>query len=151
MKHLIKFESYGLKLKLEEENKIISKYQSTKDNNYYKDVCDSLFYEIDDYFKDKSRFFPLKVKLGKARSKNNESYYHGSICMGTGWYERMDDKEQSWIESRIESYKDRYKIKFDMCGDSHSNMYFYEIENSSWPKSTQDMLGWPTNPFPGRG
>ena len=68
MKHLIKFES------LDSTEK---QYQSLRDDDYYRDVCDSIFLEIDYYFKDKNRFFPLCVKVS-----NINGYYFGSICMG---------------------------------------------------------------------
>lgn len=114
-----------------------------KSEDFYKDLTDRLFIDIDDHFKDKKRFFPLCVRL----RRDGENSYSGSVCMGLGWYNRMNDEEQEWLEDKLVYYKNKFDIIFSMCGDSFGGDEIYNIENDSWPKSSHDYMNFPPDPF----
>ena len=124
-----------------------SESEYLKSEGFYMDLADRLYNDIDDYFKDKKRFFPLNVKLN--RRKDGE--YFGSVCMAMGWSDRMNKEEEDWLFDKLRSYRDRFGIDFSACGDSHGGGdLIYNIENTDWPKSSYDYLNFPPNPFPGR-
>ena len=111
--------------------------------DFYKDLCDRLFIDIDEYFKEKNRFFPLNIKLTKTISGK----YNGSVCMAGGWYNRMNDEEQDWLEDKLKYYRQNFNIDFSLCGDSYGGNQIYNIENDNWPKNSYDYLNFPVNPF----
>jgi len=114
--------------------------------DFYMDLTDRLYNDIDDYFRDKKRFFPLKVQLNKTK----DGKYFGSVCMGGGWSDRMNDEEEEWLFDKLRYYRDKWGIDFAACGDSYGGNLIYRMENSDFPKSTDDYLSFPPNPFPGR-
>lgn len=118
-----------------------------KSEDFYKDLTDRLYLEIDDYFKEKERFFPLNIKL----NRTSDGEYFGSVCMGFGWGNRMNDEEEDWLFSRLRSYRDRFGIVYSACADSFGGGdEVYNIENRDWPMSSHDYLNFPPDPFPGR-
>jgi hypothetical protein len=124
-----------------------SESEYLKSEEFYMDLADRLYNEIDDYFKDKKRFFPLNVKL----NKRNDGDYFGSVCMSMGWSERMNEEEEDWLFDKLRDYRDRFGINFSACGDSFGGGdEIYNIENSDWPKESRDYFNFPPNPFPGR-
>ena len=120
-----------------------SDYLNSED--FYMDLTDRLYNDIDDYFRDKKRFFPLKVQLN--RRKDGE--YFGSVCMASGWIDRMNDEEQDWLGDKLRYYKDKFGINFSACADSWGGGdSIYKMENSDFPKHTSDYFNFPPNPFP---
>jgi hypothetical protein len=118
-----------------------------KSEEFYMDLADRLYNDIDDYFKDKKRFFPLNVKLN--RRKDGE--YFGSVCMAGGWSDRMNDEEEDWLFDKLRNYSDRFGIDFSACGDSFGGGdLIYNVENNDWPKDSRDYFNFPPDPFPGR-
>jgi len=118
-----------------------------KSDEFYKDLTDSLFFEINDYFTEgKKRFFPLNVKIGK----DTDGSYYGSVCMGPGWGGRMSDEEEDWLFDLLRNYRQQHGVSYDCCADSFSHKYFYERKNAAWPENTIDVINFPKNPFPER-
>jgi hypothetical protein len=114
---------------------------------FYMDLTDRLYNDIDDYFKDKKRFFPLKVQLNKTK----DDKYFGSVCMASGWSDRMNNEEEDWLFDKLRYYRDKWGIDFSACGDSFGGGdLIYEMENNDWPKESHDYFNFPPNPFPGR-
>lgn len=118
-----------------------------KSEEFYQDVVNKLYDEVDSFFKAKDRYFPLKVVLRKA-----ESGYGITICMGGGWVCRMNDEEQDWLENLCDNYTKRYNLLWcDMCGDSGGGRICYTIRNSQFPEDDRiDYFSMPPNPFPER-
>lgn len=130
---------------LEEETNESSNYE--KSEEFYKDLTDSIFFDINEYFVEvKKRFFPLLVKL----AKNTDGSYYGSICMSGGWAGRMNDEEEDWLFDLIKHHRSTYGISYSACADSHGSRYFYERKNMAWPESSMDMMEFPEDPFPER-
>jgi hypothetical protein len=132
MKHLKKFNESDTK-------------EYLKSEEFYKDLTDKLFFEINDYFKEK-RFFPLNVKLDRRGS----NVYYGSVCMAGGWSNRMNDKEEDWLFAKLKHYKNEFGIDYSACADSFASSVIYNIENDNWPKESIDYLNFPPDPFPDR-
>lgn len=115
----------------------------------YKTAAEQLYIDINDEFI--GRFFPLKIILDEL-----DNNYNMSICLGMGWMDRINDKEQSWLDELIKNMKDQFSeynnIYIDYMGDSFSRRRkVYQKENDAFPKKSDDYMSFPTPPNPGRG
>ena len=130
--------------------KYLKKFNESNDylnsQDFYMDLTDRLYNDIDDYFRDKKRFFPLKDQLNKTK----DGKYFGSVCMAGGWADRMNDEEEEWLFNKLKYYKKNHGIDFSACGDSFGGNLIYTMENNDFPKSPHDYFNFPPNPFPGR-
>ena len=118
-----------------------------KSEEFYKNLVDRLYIDIDEHFKDKGRFFPLKIQLNKRKSGE----YFGSVCMALGWTNRINDEEEDWLFDKVRVYKEKWGIHFSICGDSSGGGdLIYDIQNDDFPKHSTDYFNFPPDPFPDR-
>lgn len=115
----------------------------------YNTVAEQLFIDISDEFI--GRFFPLKIILDEL-----DGHYNMSICLAMGWMDRINDKEQDWLDELIKDMKDQFSeynnIYIGYMGDSFSlRRKIYEKQNDAFPKKSDDYLEFPKSPNPGRG
>lgn len=83
-------------------------------------------------------------------NKGKDGYF-GSVCMAGGWPARMNDEEEDWLMDKIKYYVDNYGIIFSACGDSFGGGdLIYTMQNSAFPKNTDDYFNFPPDPFPNR-
>jgi len=124
--------------------KYLKRFNESQDKEeFYKDLADKLFYEVNEYFvEEKGRFLPIKVML----SKNSDGNYDGSLCLGPGWSGRMNDEEEDWLFDLIRTFRDEHGINFGICADSFGVGYFYERKNMSWDEG-KNFNNLPEFPF----
>lgn len=116
------------------------------EEEFYKDLTDKIFYDINEYFiEEKKRFLPLKVLLGK----NSDNSYYGSVCMGPGWSGRINDEDEDWLFDLLRSYRKEFGVSYDACADSFSHSYIYERKNKAWDDGT-NYMNIPPYAFPER-
>ncbi len=67
----------------------------------YKTAAEQLYIDINDEFI--GRFFPLKIVLDEL-----DGYYNMSICLAMGWMDRINDKEQDWLDELIKDMQNQF-------------------------------------------
>ena len=115
----------------------------------YKVAAEKIYNEISKEFK--GRFFPLKIVLDELDGK-----YNMSICLAMGWMDRINDKEQDWLDELIRDMQDQFSeynnIYIGYLGDSFSRRRIvFQKENGAFPKKSDDYMDFPKPSNPGRG
>jgi len=115
----------------------------------YKTVAEQLFIDISDEFI--GRFFPLKIVLDEL-----DGNYNMSICLAMGWMDRINDKEQDWLDELIKDMQNQFSeynnIYIGYLGDTFSRKRIvFQKENDAFPKKSDDYMDFPKPPNPGRG
>jgi len=115
----------------------------------YKTAAEQLYIDINDEFI--GRFFPLKIVLDELDDR-----YNMSICLAMGWMDRINDKEQDWLDELIKNMQEQFSeynnIYIGYMGDSYSRKRIvYQKENDAFPKKSEDYMSFPKPPNLGRG
>lgn len=114
----------------------------------YKTAAEQLFIDISDEFI--GRFFPLKIILDELNG-----HYNMSICLAGGWMDRINDKEEDWLDELIKNMQYQFSeynnLYIGYMGDSYSRKRIvFQKENDAFPKNSLDYIGFPDPPYPGR-
>jgi hypothetical protein len=115
----------------------------------YKIAAEQLFIDISDEFI--GRFFPLKIILTEL-----DNNYNMSICLALGWMDRINDKEEDWLDELIKDMQNQFSeynnLYICYMGDSLSRKRIvFQKENDAFPKNSMDYTIFPDPPYPGRG
>ena len=110
-----------------------------KSEEFYKDLVDRLFIEIDEYFKERNRKIPLCIKLDKVggfycynNDLTTDINYSVSICLGSGWSDAISYEEENWLNNKLNYYRVNWGLYGSLCGNSYSRSMLYFIDNDLW-------------------